>query len=111
LTVCLSGRLESLPYGGLPSAVCGLYSFIRSPFVDGLPLRRLENLPYGGLRFTVHRPQCSPPKILSYLTNVNIKSHTFFGFEYNQAGTALWAIVIVVWLMDFLSAEVRKRVV
>ncbi len=33
------------------------------------------------------------------------------GFEYNQAGTALWAIVIVVWAMDFLSAEVRKRVV
>jgi ABC-type phosphate/phosphonate transport system permease subunit len=33
------------------------------------------------------------------------------GFEYNQAGTALWAIVIVVWPMDFLSAEVRKRVV
>ncbi len=32
------------------------------------------------------------------------------GFEYNQAGTALWAIVIVVWTMDFLSAEVRKRV-
>jgi phosphonate transport system permease protein len=32
------------------------------------------------------------------------------GFEYNQAGTAIWAIVIVVWAMDFLSAEVRKRV-
>lgn len=32
------------------------------------------------------------------------------GFEYNQAGTAIWAIVIVVWVMDFLSAEVRKRV-
>lgn len=31
------------------------------------------------------------------------------GFEYNQAGTALWAIVLVVWAMDFLSAEVRKR--
>lgn len=32
------------------------------------------------------------------------------GFEYNQAGTAIWAIVVVVWAMDFLSAEVRKRV-
>jgi phosphonate transport system permease protein len=31
------------------------------------------------------------------------------GFHYNQAGTAIWAIVIVVWAMDFLSAEVRKR--
>jgi phosphonate transport system permease protein len=31
------------------------------------------------------------------------------GFEYNQAGTAIWAIVIVVWAMDFFSSEVRKR--
>lgn len=30
-------------------------------------------------------------------------------FAYRQAGTAIWAIVIVVWAMDFLSAEVRKR--
>lgn len=27
----------------------------------------------------------------------------------NKAGTAIWAIVIVVWAMDFISAEVRKR--
>ncbi|MBI4316268.1 MAG: phosphonate ABC transporter, permease protein PhnE [Chloroflexi bacterium] len=27
----------------------------------------------------------------------------------NKAGTAIWAIVVVVWAMDFLSAEVRKR--
>jgi phosphonate transport system permease protein len=27
----------------------------------------------------------------------------------NKAGTAIWAIVMVVWAMDFLSAEVRKR--
>jgi phosphonate transport system permease protein len=31
------------------------------------------------------------------------------GFHYSRAGTAVWAIVIVVWAMDFLSAEVRKR--
>jgi len=30
-------------------------------------------------------------------------------FKWNQAGTAIWAIVIVVWSMDFLSAEIRKR--
>ena len=30
-------------------------------------------------------------------------------FHYNKAGTAIWAIVLVVWSMDFLSAEVRKR--
>ncbi|HRF46977.1 MAG TPA: phosphonate ABC transporter, permease protein PhnE [Anaerolineales bacterium] len=27
----------------------------------------------------------------------------------NKAGTAIWAIVLVVWAMDFISAEVRKR--
>lgn len=31
------------------------------------------------------------------------------GFAYSRAGTAIWAIVIVVWAMDFLSAEVRKK--
>jgi phosphonate transport system permease protein len=30
-------------------------------------------------------------------------------FEYHKAGAALLAIIIVVWLLDFLSAEVRKR--
>jgi hypothetical protein len=29
---------------------------------------------------------------------------------YHKAGTAIWAIVIVVWAMDFLSSEVRKRI-
>jgi phosphonate transport system permease protein len=33
------------------------------------------------------------------------------GFHYDRAGTAIWAIVIVVWAMDFLSAEVRKRLI
>ena len=27
----------------------------------------------------------------------------------HKAGTAIWAIVITVWVMDFLSAEVQKR--
>jgi len=30
-------------------------------------------------------------------------------FEYHKAGTALLAIVIVVWVLDFLSAEIRKK--
>ena len=33
------------------------------------------------------------------------------GFHYDRAGTAIWAIVIVVWAMDFLSAEVRKKLI
>lgn len=30
-------------------------------------------------------------------------------FEYHKAGTALLAIILVVWALDFLSAEMRKR--
>ncbi|MCX7755350.1 MAG: phosphonate ABC transporter, permease protein PhnE [Anaerolineales bacterium] len=41
---------------------------------------------------------------IGYYLNLSIND-----FKWNQAGTAIWAIVIVVWLMDFLSAEVRKR--
>ncbi len=32
-------------------------------------------------------------------------------FEYSKAGTAILAIIIVVWLLDFFSAEVRKRLI
>ncbi len=41
---------------------------------------------------------------IGYLLNLYIND-----FKYHHAGTAIWAIVIVVWAMDFLSAEVRKR--
>ena len=42
---------------------------------------------------------------IGYLLNQRLKM-----FAYHQAGTALWAIVLVVWLLDFFSAEIRKRV-
>jgi phosphonate transport system permease protein len=29
--------------------------------------------------------------------------------NYHQAGTAIWMIVMVVWVMDFMSAEIRKQ--
>ena len=44
LTAHFPDRLESLSYGDLPSAVRGLNSFIRSPFVDG-PLPRQAGKP------------------------------------------------------------------
>lgn len=42
---------------------------------------------------------------IGYLLNQRLKM-----FAYHQAGTALWAIVLVVWLLDFFSAVIRKRV-
>ena len=41
---------------------------------------------------------------IGYYLNLSIND-----FKWNQAGTAIWAIVIVVWAMDFLSSEIRKR--
>lgn len=69
------------------------------------------------------------PDFVSYIIyhwDINVRISTILGFvggggigyylsqrlnvlEYRKVGTAIWAIVIVVWAMDFLSAEVRKR--
>jgi phosphonate transport system permease protein len=69
------------------------------------------------------------PDFISYIIyhwDINVRISTILGFvggggigyylsqrinvlEYQKAGTAIWAIVAVVWAMDFLSAEVRKR--
>jgi len=69
------------------------------------------------------------PDFVSYIIyhwDINVRISTIIGYvggggigyylsekinslRYNQAGTAIWAIVGVVWIMDFLSAEVRKK--
>ncbi len=69
------------------------------------------------------------PDFISYIIyhwDINVRISTILGFvggggigfylsqrinvlEYEKAGTAIWAIVLVVWAMDFLSAEIRKR--
>jgi phosphonate transport system permease protein len=70
------------------------------------------------------------PDFISYIIyhwDINIRISTILGFvggggigyylsqrinvlQYRQAGTAIWAIVAIVWAMDFLSAEIRKKV-
>ncbi len=69
------------------------------------------------------------PDFLSYIIyhwDINVRISTIIGYvggggigyflsqmintsQNHKAGTAIWAIVITVWVMDFLSAEVRKR--
>lgn len=69
------------------------------------------------------------PDFLSYTIyhwDINVRISTIIGFvggggigyylsqrintfEYHKAGTALLLIVLVVWALDFLSAEIRKR--
>ena len=70
------------------------------------------------------------PDFISYIIyhwDINVRISTILGFvggggigyylsqrinvlEYQKAGTAIWAIVAVVWAMDFFSAEIRKKV-
>jgi phosphonate transport system permease protein len=79
------------------------------------------------VRFAVI-PQIIPDflSFIIYHWDINVRISTILGFvggggigfylsqrinvlEYKKAGTAIWAIVVVVWAMDFLSAEIRKR--
>jgi phosphonate transport system permease protein len=74
-------------------------------------------------------PQIIPDYIsyIIYHWDINVRISTILGFvggggigyylsqrinvlEYRKAGTAIWAIVAVVWAMDFFSAEIRKKV-
>ena len=71
------------------------------------------------------------PKFLAFILyqwDINIRMSTVIGFvggggigqqfrlwvglnQYAAAGTATWAIVLVVWLMDYLSAKAREKLV
>jgi phosphonate transport system permease protein len=71
------------------------------------------------------------PDFLSFIIyhwDINVRLSTIIGFvggggigyllsqristlQYSQAGTALLAIIIVVWVLDFLSSEIRKQLV
>ncbi len=71
------------------------------------------------------------PDFLSFIIyhwDINVRISTIIGFvggggigyylsqristlEYSKAGTGLMAIVIVVWVLDFLSAQIRKRAI
>jgi phosphonate transport system permease protein len=63
-----------------------------------------------------------------YHWDINVRFSTIIGFvggggigyflsqqintlQYNKAGTALLAIILVVWALDFLSSEVRKQLI
>ena len=75
-------------------------------------------------------PQLVPPFLafIIYQWDINIRMSTVIGFvggggigqqfriwvslnQYSAAGTAIWAIVIMVWTMDYLSAKARERLV
>jgi phosphonate transport system permease protein len=104
-----------------------------SEAVEGIesgPIEALQATGANGFQVVIYGivPQIVPNFIsfIIYHWDINIRISTIIGFvggggigyylsqqinllNYHQAGTALWAIVIVVWAMDFLSSEVRKK--
>jgi len=98
--------------------------------IDHGPLEAMQASGANRLQVVVYGviPQIVPDFVsfIIYHWDINVRISTIIGFvggggigyylrqqisafSYNQAGTAIWAIVIVVMAMDFLSAEVRKR--
>ncbi len=75
-------------------------------------------------------PQLIPPFLafILYQWDINIRMSTVIGFvggggigqqfrlwvglnQYDKAGTAVWAIVLIVWSMDYLSAKAREKLI
>lgn len=98
--------------------------------IDTGPLEALQSTGANRLQTVIYGvvPQIVPDFIsfIIYHWDINVRISTIIGFvggggigyylsqqintfNYNKAGTAIWAIVVVVMAMDFLSAEVRKR--
>ena len=85
-----SNQLQTVTYGVVPQIVPDFISFIIYHWDINVRISTIIGFVGGG-------------GIGFYL------SEQINGFHYDRAGTAIWAIVIVVWAMDFLSAEIRKR--
>ena len=99
--------------------------------IDRGPIEALQATGANRLQVVVYAviPQIVPDFVsfIIYHWDINIRISTIIGFvggggigyylsqqinsliSWHKAGTAIWAIVIVVWAMDFLSSEVRKR--
>jgi len=101
--------------------------------IDPGPIEALQATGANRLQTVVFSviPQIVPDFVsfIIYHWDINVRISTIIGFVggggigyylnqqinsmigYHKAGTAIWAIVAVVWVMDFLSAEVRKRTI
>ncbi len=99
--------------------------------IDSGPIEAIQATGANRLQTVLYAvvPQIVPDFIsfIVYHWDINVRISTIIGFVggggigyylneqinsmvgYHRAGTAIWAIIIVVWALDFLSAEVRKR--
>ncbi len=99
--------------------------------IDPGPIEALQATGANRFQVVVHAviPQIVPDFVsfIVYHWDINVRISTVIGFVggggigyylnqkinsmigYHQAGTAIWAIIVVVWVLDFLSAEIRKK--
>jgi len=99
--------------------------------IDPGPIEALQASGANRLQTVVYAvvPQIIPDFVsfIVYHWDINVRISTIIGFVggggigyylseqinsmvgYNRAATGIWAIVLVVWVLDFLSAEVRKK--
>jgi phosphonate transport system permease protein len=99
--------------------------------IDPGPIEALQASGANRLQTVVYAvvPQIIPDFVsfIVYHWDINVRISTIIGFVggggigyylsqeinsmigYNKAATGIWAIVLVVWVLDFLSAEVRKK--
>ncbi len=98
--------------------------------IDNGPIEALQATGANRLQVVIYGivPQIVPDFVsfIIYHWDINIRISTIIGFvggggigyflsqqinllNYHQAGTAIWVIVAVVWAMDFLSSEIRKK--
>jgi phosphonate transport system permease protein len=99
--------------------------------IDPGPIEALQATGANRLQTVIYSviPQIVPDFVsyIIYHWDINVRISTIIGFVggggigyylstqinsmigYHKAGTAIWAIVMVVWTMDFLSSEVRKK--
>lgn len=99
--------------------------------IDPGPIEALQATGANRLQVVIHAviPQIVPDFVsfIIYHWDINVRISTIIGFVggggigyylstqinsmigYHKAGTAIWAIIVVVWVLDFLSAEIRKK--
>jgi phosphonate transport system permease protein len=100
--------------------------------IDPGPIEAIQATGANALQTIIYGvvPQIVPPYVAFtiYRWDINVRMSTVIGFvggggigfvliqwvnllRYKQAGVAVWAIVIVVWVMDYVSSVVRERIV
>ena len=85
-----ANRIQTVVFGVIPQIIPDFVSFIIYHWDINVRISTIIGFVGGGG--------------IGYYLSQQINS-----FNYSKAGTAVWAIVAVVWTMDFLSSEVRKK--